>query len=141
MAAERLMREYRSFISNPCIIGSVEPTDNLLVWKAYLNGPEDSPYEGGVFKLKLKFPGVYPMKPPEVVFKTKIFHANIQNDGKICLSLFSDWRPTDNVLTVLLALNNMLAQPNRDSAYVGDDLSERDYNKQAKQWTKDYARN
>ena len=30
------------------------PEENLTNWKAYLLGPEDSPYEGGAFLVKLE---------------------------------------------------------------------------------------
>lgn len=56
------------------------PNENdLYNWEAIIFGPENTPWEGGVFKLKLKFTDDYPTKPPTIIFKTKIFHPN----GKI----------------------------------------------------------
>lgn len=40
-------------------------------------GPEQSPYEGGMFKLELFLPEDYPMAAPKVRFLTKIYHPNI----------------------------------------------------------------
>ena len=51
-----------------------------------MSGPVDSPYEGGLFDLELFLPENYPMVAPKVLFRTKIYHPNIDRLGK-CLSL------------------------------------------------------
>ena len=42
----------------------------------YLFRPDDTPWEGGVFKLSLAFTEDYPNKAPKVKFITKMFHPN-----------------------------------------------------------------
>ena len=42
-----------------------------------MQGPKDTPFEGGVFEVVLKVPQQYPLVPPAVRFKTKIFHPNV----------------------------------------------------------------
>ena len=42
-----------------------------------LQGPKDTPFEGGVFEVILKVPEQYPLVAPNVRFKTKIFHPNV----------------------------------------------------------------
>lgn len=59
--------------------------NNILVWQAVIFGPDDTPWEGGTFKLLLEFTEDYPNKAPDVRFLTHMFHPNIYNDGKICL--------------------------------------------------------
>ncbi|CAG2163366.1 unnamed protein product [Oppiella nova] len=81
MAAERLRREYKDFMSDPNPFATVAPTDNLLVWKVFLNGPKETPYEGGMFEIELRFPANYPTRGPDMRFITQIFHANIHSNA------------------------------------------------------------
>ena len=46
-------------------------------------GPEGTPYEGGIFNVELYLPDEYPMVPPRVLFRTKIFHPNIDKLGTL----------------------------------------------------------
>ena len=46
---------------------SAGPKDgNIYEWQAGILGPTDSPYEGGIFHLEMKFEREYPFKPPLV---------------------------------------------------------------------------
>jgi peroxin-4 len=46
----------------------------LLCW---LQGPTETPFEGGTFELSINVPEQYPLVPPTVRFRTKIFHPNV----------------------------------------------------------------
>ncbi|CAG8975475.1 hypothetical protein HYALB_00004791 [Hymenoscyphus albidus] len=49
-----------------------------------IEGPQNTPYEGGIFWITLKFPEEYPYEPPVVTFLTSIYHPNINTlTGKI----------------------------------------------------------
>lgn len=57
--------------------GPIEDSD-MFVWSADLPGPKDSPYEGGIFHLKIEFPKDYPNYPPKIQFMTNIYHPCIK---------------------------------------------------------------
>lgn len=50
----------------------------LLDWFALIiQGPSETPYDGGIFQLAFAVPEQYPLQPPQVRFLTKIFHPNV----------------------------------------------------------------
>ncbi|XP_072841529.2 ubiquitin/ISG15-conjugating enzyme E2 L6 isoform X1 [Pogona vitticeps] len=83
---------------------------NVFLWKGLLV-PDDPPYNEGAFRVEISFPCEYPLKPPKVTFKTKIYHPNVDEMGKVCLPIISDanWKPqikTDQVIQALIVLVN-----------------------------------
>jgi ubiquitin-conjugating enzyme E2 D/E len=69
----RLERELERLWEDPpewCVPGA-DATDRLR-WQVVVVGPGGSPYDGGVFTLRVEFPRDYPFKPPKVFFATKV---------------------------------------------------------------------
>ena len=90
--------------------------DNIYVWEASIFGPNESPWEGGVFSVSMVFPDTYPMKPPLVRFTTEVFHPNVYADGTLCLDILQDaWSPVQSVSSILKSIQSLLTDPNVDS--------------------------
>jgi ubiquitin-protein ligase len=62
--------------------------DNFFVWEAYILGPPDTPYEGGLFKAILTFPSDYPLNPPKMRFVTPMWHPNSAFCSSFCHNVF-----------------------------------------------------
>merc|ERR1711865_522956 len=96
-------------------IKAIPHEDNLRYFAVAIEGPQSSPYEGGIFKLELFLPGEYPMAPPKVRFLTKIYHPNVDKLGRICLDILKDkWSPALQIRTVLLSVQALMSAPNPD---------------------------
>ncbi|KZF19695.1 ubiquitin-conjugating enzyme [Xylona heveae TC161] len=117
-------------------------------WSILMEGPEDSPYAGGQFKLLLTLPVDYPFKPPALKFETKIYHPNVTNDdkGAMCLGILKseEWKPSSKISAVLRTARSLLAEPNPDDA-VETSIAEqfkndrKEFERVAKEWVTRYA--
>lgn len=78
VASKRLFQEYKHLTTDPPdgITAGPVNEDDLFVWEAMIQGPEGTPYEGGVFPAELKFPKDYPLMPPTMKFLCDIWHPN-----------------------------------------------------------------
>ncbi|KAI1930497.1 Ubiquitin-conjugating enzyme E2 11 [Ophidiomyces ophidiicola] len=119
---KRLQTELMQLMMSPSPgISAFPDTDgNLLSWTATINGPDDTPYENLVLKLSFSFPTNYPYAPPAVLFKTPIYHPNVDFSGRICLDILKEkWSAVYNVQSVLLSLQSLLGEPNNASPLNG----------------------
>ncbi|EPY74135.1 ubiquitin-conjugating enzyme E2 D2 [Camelus ferus] len=146
MALKRIHKELLDLSRDPpdqCSAGPVG--DDMFHWQATIMGPNDSPYQGGVFFLRIQLPSDYPFKPPKIAFITRIYHPNINKNGSICLDILrSEWSPALTISKVLLSICSMLCDPNPDDPLVPEIAKmymkdRRKYDQIAREWTQKYA--
>ncbi|KAH0787866.1 Ubiquitin-conjugating enzyme E2 S [Histomonas meleagridis] len=117
--AKRLMTEMKKL--SKAELGGINVrinNDCLTEFQAVIQGPENTPFEGGEFLIKLEIGEDFPQKPPKGYFLTKIFHPNVHPEtGAICLStLSSDWTEDMGLDHLLLTIRCLLIEPNAESA-------------------------
>eukprot|EP00484_Ammonia_sp_Unknown_P000713 CAMPEP_0197020452 /NCGR_PEP_ID=MMETSP1384-20130603/1230_1 /TAXON_ID=29189 /ORGANISM="Ammonia sp." /LENGTH=147 /DNA_ID=CAMNT_0042448077 /DNA_START=13 /DNA_END=456 /DNA_ORIENTATION=+ len=146
MALRRLSKEAQEMEQDGVESISAGPVgDDLFKWQAMIMGPENSPYEGGVFMLELNFSADYPFKAPKCKFLTKIYHCNINDKGGICLDTLRDsWSPAIKIQQLLLMIQSLLTDPNVESPLVPDiarlyNENKAKHDQTAREWTQKYA--
>eukprot|EP01128_Nolandella_sp_AFSM9_P013041 TRINITY_DN9924_c0_g1_i1.p1 TRINITY_DN9924_c0_g1~~TRINITY_DN9924_c0_g1_i1.p1 ORF type:complete len:183 (-),score=28.55 TRINITY_DN9924_c0_g1_i1:19-537(-) len=120
--------------------------DNLREWVSTIIGPEDSPYEGGIFSLDVHFPSDYPYSPPKIKFRTRIYHCNINSKGEICLDILTTkkWTPALTISKVLLSISSLLTDCNPDDPLSPEVAvlyknNRKQHDKRAREWTARHA--
>lgn len=149
MQRQRIDRELSKIMSNPSSGICVFPTDKYLI-EAKITGPTDTPYAEGIFSLEIMIPEKYPFAPPSIKFITKIYHPNIDDNGRICLDLIKmppsgNWKPTIGLEGLLIAIRSLLEFPNPDDPLMADIAEEyknykEEFIRKAKSVTNQYAK-
>ena len=157
-AMKRIKAELKDINENPIesigvTVGLVHD-DNVFEWKCTLMGPRDTSYRNGIFYLNIKFPDNYPLKAPEVAFKTPIYHINVNPNkldmegaeslGHVCISTLNWWKPENTIKQVITDIFALFYMANPDSPYGMDRANEFRFEKalheeKIKYFTKKYA--
>ena len=113
MALRRIKKELEQIKQSENKFEVTPDEQNAFKWIAIFDGPADSPYEGGRFRVSVNFPYDYPFKPPKMHFITRVYHPNINEIGVECLNiLYDQWSPALTIERVLLAYKSLLSDPN-----------------------------
>ncbi|KAI4343847.1 hypothetical protein L6164_011148 [Bauhinia variegata] len=148
-ARKRLMRDFKRLqLDPPAGISGAPQDNNIMLWNAVIFGPDDTPWDGGTFKLTLQITEDYPNKPPNVRFVSRMFHPNIYADGSICLDILQNqWSPIYDVAAILTSIQSLLCDPNPNSPANSEAArlfseNKRDYNRRVREiveqsWTAD----
>jgi len=142
----RILKETQRLQAEPVAGIKCEPfPENPRHFKVVLSGPDETPYEGGIFHLELFLPADYPMGPPKVRMLTKLYHPNFDMLGRICLDILKDkWSPALQIRTVLLSIQALLSTPEPDDPLDPKIANHwkrdrEDAEKTAREFTKKYA--
>jgi ubiquitin-protein ligase len=91
-AAKRMFFELRNIrASKVPFVSAVPLDDSLAKVLASIEGPPETPYEGGIFFITVQLSETDPYAPPVMRFHTKIYHPNISPQGHICADYKAKW--------------------------------------------------
>jgi ubiquitin-conjugating enzyme (huntingtin interacting protein 2) len=85
MASNRLRRiakelaDIQSDTDSKILAEAADGGSDLSHLHASFPGPPDTPYEGGTYVVDIKIPQEYPFRPPQMFFKTKLWHPNVSS--------------------------------------------------------------
>ncbi|CAD8106696.1 unnamed protein product [Paramecium primaurelia] len=144
---KRVIKEIMNYEQHPHPHIKIFPCQgNVSFWKIILLGPEQTPYEGGVFILYLQFDENYPNKPPNLRFLTPIYHCNINSQGRICHSILDrNYTLDTTILQIFSAIFGLLMTPEPDDPLDTTIASEylenlALYQNKAKAYTQEHAK-
>ncbi|KAG9238119.1 ubiquitin-conjugating enzyme/RWD-like protein [Amylocarpus encephaloides] len=112
-AAQLRVQKDLSELSLP---GTMETTfkdpDDLLNFELKIE-PDEGMYKGGRFHFTFEISSEFPHQAPKVLCKEKIYHPNIDLQGKVCLNILrEDWKPVLNLQAVIVGLQFLFLEPN-----------------------------
>ena len=160
-ALRRILEEYRDLNRNPShnliITVGLPNEDDIFKWKVCFVGPDDTPYKGGLFLVLIHFPDDYPNHPPQIHFKTPIYHLNVNPKissqpggfllGQPSLTIIQRWRPDYKMRDVLVSIYSLFYMVNPECDFISNGFYGQNeyvnnkslYEEKIKYFTKKYA--
>ena len=111
---ERIMKEFNQLKNSKCIsiVKCEFINGDMNNWLVAFEGSPASPYEDGIFKVKVNLPENFPNGRPYLYFITKMFHQNInQSNGLVSLNLMYEWVPTRTIEDVFFGFLEVMDNP------------------------------
>uniref|UniRef100_A0A0C9S7H5 TSA: Wollemia nobilis Ref_Wollemi_Transcript_13532_1101 transcribed RNA sequence n=1 Tax=Wollemia nobilis TaxID=56998 RepID=A0A0C9S7H5_9CONI len=125
---KRLQKEFRALCKEPVpnVVARPLPSD-ILEWHYVLEGSEGTPFAGGVYYGKVKFPPEYPYKPPGISMITP--NGRFATHKRICMSM-SDfhpetWNPMWSVSSILTGLLSFMMDNSPTTGSVSTTVAEK----------------
>ncbi|CAF1371705.1 unnamed protein product [Rotaria sordida] len=94
------------------IVGRLELTSNI--------------YKNHALRIEIHLPPEYPMKPPEVVMVTPVYHPNVNEKNRLCdnrLTQTETWNNQTTLLGVLEIIVDALDNPKPEGGPVNADVA------------------
>ncbi|KAI4311757.1 hypothetical protein MLD38_036629 [Melastoma candidum] len=122
--------------------------DGMQEFYVEFHGPKESPYQGGLWRIRVELPDAYPYKSPSIGFVNKIYHPNVDEmSGSVCLDVINQtWSPMFDLVNVFeVFLPQLLLYPNPSDPLNGEAaaLMMRDktaYEQRVKEYCEKYAK-
>lgn len=125
---KRLQKEYRALCKDPVshVVARPSPSD-ILEWHYVLEGSQGTPFAGGYYYGKIKFPPEYPFKPPGISMTTP--NGRFMTQKKICLSMSDfhpeSWNPMWSVSSILTGLLSFMMDNSPTTGSVNTTVAEK----------------
>ncbi|WCJ39293.1 Ubiquitin-conjugating enzyme E2 34 [Euphorbia peplus] len=125
---KRLQKEYRALCKEPVshVVARPSPSD-ILEWHYVLEGSSGTPFAGGFYYGKIKFPSDYPFKPPGITMITP--NGRFMTQKKICLSMSDfhpeSWNPMWSVSSILTGLLSFMMDNSPTTGSVNTTVAEK----------------
>ncbi|KHE87499.1 hypothetical protein GE21DRAFT_1305975 [Neurospora crassa] len=121
--------------------------DNMQEFYVRFKGPAETPFEGGIWKVRVELPDQYPYKSPSIGFVNRIFHPNIDElSGSVCLDVINQtWSPMFDMINIFeVFLPQLLRYPNPTDPLNGEAAAmllrePKTYENKVKEYVQKYA--
>jgi len=145
-AAKRIHRELTDFRTAPPPFVPKMAVDETNMRHLYflIEGPDDSPFKGGEYVMRVELPNDYPMSAPVLRMLTP--SGRFEVDKSICTTFThfhpESWSPTYNFSNIMVSFVSFMLEPQDPKHHVAvggmyaSEETQREYALTSKEWNK-----